>query len=221
MKAVIFDLDGTLVDSLRDLAESMNAVLCRHGYAQHPVDAYKTFIGDGVAMLVRRALPDVGECAQGLSRCVQQLAEVYRANCLRNTVAYPGVPLMLDMLRRRGFRLAVLSNKPDPLTKFMVAELFPEGVFDYVLGAVDGIPRKPEATGALRVAEAIGCRAGDCAYVGDSGTDMATAVNAGMLPLGVLWGFRARDELVAAGARHLFATPARLADFLHSGGPGR
>ncbi len=218
-KAVIFDLDGTLLDSLEDLADAMNSVLAKNRLPSHPVAAYRYFVGDGIAMLVRRALPFQLADEAVLDRLVGEMQREYRERRTRKTRPYPGVVEMIDGLVTAGLRLAVLSNKPEEATRHLVRELLPGGRFQRVVGAVPERPRKPDPTAAREIAAGLGLDPCDCVYVGDSAVDIETATAAGMFPVGVLWGFRPQAELAAAGARRLISEPAELLAWI-TGGAG-
>jgi phosphoglycolate phosphatase len=213
-KAVLFDLDGTLLDTLEDIACSMNAVLINAGLPAHPVEAYRGFIGEGIANLVRRALPE--RCAD--ERTVQQhvsaMIEEYGRRWAEHTRPYPEIPELLHALTVRKFKMAVLSNKMDSFTRDMVKNLLADWQFEEVLGAQPSIPRKPDPAGALLISRQCGVRPEEFLYLGDSNTDMQTAVNAGMYPVGALWGFQSADQLLAAGAQKLIAKPLELLTLL-------
>ena len=213
-RAVIFDLDGTLLDTLGDIANSCNNALMKHGFPTHPIDAYRYFVGDGAAMCVKRALPEGNRDDGTVRRCLEAYSEYYGRNWDVRTRPYDGVPEMLDVLKKRGLVLAVLSNKPHDFTQICVAELLPHWSFECVQGVSDDVPPKPDPTGAAKVAAALGTSADEILYVGDSDTDMKTATAAGMFAVGVLWGFREADELSANGARKLIAKPADLLDII-------
>ena len=213
-RAVIFDLDGTLLDTLEDLADSMNAVLRSMGYPEHPVDAYRYFVGEGMEMLARRALPDAEVSDELVGRCVAAMQREYGRRWADKTRPYPGVPEMLDELERRRFPKAVFSNKPDSFTQLTVRELLSEWRFEPVLGIRPGVPRKPDPAGALEIASRLRVEPEACLYVGDTSTDMQTARAAGMIPLGATWGFRPAAELEESGAEHLLGRPADLLEFL-------
>ncbi len=217
--AVIFDLDGTLLDSLGDIAEAMNVVLDRHGLPTHPVDRYRFFVGDGIDHLVRRALP-AGVDGAALERIAADMRAEYARRATRTTRPYPGIPELLDALVARGIPMGILTNKPHEPAVAMVRELLGRWPFPVIQGATDGLPKKPDPAGALRVAGALGVPPGRCLYVGDTGTDMRTARAAGMVPVGVLWGFRPREELEAAGARHLIDRPGELLRLVDRGAAG-
>lgn len=207
-RAVLFDLDGTLVDSLEDIGDSMNLVLAERGFPTHASSAYRGFVGDGVTVLTRRALPEGNRDETTLAACVQRMREVYGARSEAKTRPYEGIPGLLDRLVERGLRLAVLSNKPHDLTVALVQGLLGAWPFDPVFGERSGVPRKPDPTAALEVARLLGLPPREVLYLGDTPIDMATARAAGMPVLGVAWGFRSRSELLAAGADAVVDTPA-------------
>jgi phosphoglycolate phosphatase len=208
--AVMFDLDGTLLDTLEDLADSMNAVLERLGFPCHPVEAYKYFVGDGMPNLVRRALPADRRDGTAVESGSQAMREEYAERWRAKSRPYDGVPEMLEGLIERGLKLTILSNKPDDFTKMTVEALLPDWNFNVVRGVLAEVPRKPDPTAALRIAEGLGIPPGDFLYCGDTDTDMKTAVAAGMVPLGALWGFRDARELRDAGAAILLERPEDL-----------
>jgi phosphoglycolate phosphatase len=211
---VVFDLDGTLIDSLGDLADAMNVVLKSLGYPDHPRDSYRHFVGDGIEMLVRRALPSDVVDRTDIPRVVSTLREEYSARWLATTQPYPGIPELLHELQSRSVATAVLSNKPDHATRAIVRELFVGHDFGIVRGAVDGVPLKPNPTAVHEIVSRLGLSPQASAFVGDTPVDMATGVNAGMLTVGVTWGFRDRHELVAAGADRIIDEALQLLDFL-------
>lgn len=208
--AVIFDLDGTLLDTLADLAGSMNQVLQQLGWPEHPPEAYKYFVGDGMVNLARRALPPAERRDEVVAPAVAALREVYGRRWQRLTRPYPGIPELLQTLGRQGILLGVLTNKPDDLARLMVQAFFPDIRFVAVAGAQPGRALKPDPAGALALARGFGLLPAAVVFVGDSGVDMQTAGGAGMYPVGALWGFRPAEELRAAGARILVQTPADL-----------
>ncbi|MHB8763835.1 MAG: HAD family hydrolase [Deferrisomatales bacterium] len=215
--AVIFDLDGTLVDSLEDLADSMNAVLTRAGLPGHPLAAYRYFVGEGIEALVLRALPADRRDEAAHAGFVAAMREEYGRRYLDKTRPYPGVPELLDGLTARGVPLAVLSNKPHGPTVEMVAKLLGRWPFRAVAGARPGVPKKPDPTAAVAIAAELGVAPGSVVYVGDTATDMRTAGAAGMFGVGVLWGFRTADELREAGARALVGKPGEILGLLQPG----
>lgn len=210
--AYVFDLDGTLVDSLGDLADSMNHVLEARGLPTHPEDAYRHFVGDGVRALVERSLPaEVRENDETVDEVLAAYRSWYGDHMFDRTTTYPGIRPLLEQLAADRRPLAVLSNKPDGATRQVVDQLFPDTPFLSVLGARDGVPRKPDPSAALEALAVLGTRAEETAFVGDSDTDMLTARNAGLVPVGAAWGFRGREELLRAGARWVCETPEELA----------
>ena len=214
-KAVLFDLDGTLLDTLDDLGDSMNAVLAARGFPTHPIRAFTEFVGDGVQNLVRRALPQGSGSNEAL---VGEIVPLMRAEYSRRwkdkTRPYDGIPELLDALSARGLRLAVLSNKPHSATIEVVDHFFPPGKFDAVFGARPDVPIKPDAGAALDVARRLGIPPGAFLYLGDTNTDMQTARAAGMYAVGVLWGFRTAGELLESGASVLISHPGDLLTLL-------
>jgi phosphoglycolate phosphatase len=213
-RLVIFDLDGTLVNSLGDLAASMNAVLASLGYPQHPTAPYRRFVGDGIAMLVRRALPPDVVDDDLVARCVGLMRAEYARRQTDTTLPYPGIPELLATLARQRRLSAVLSNKPDGPTRELVRDLLAPHRFDAVRGARPETPLKPDPTAALEIATELDAEPERTAFVGDTNIDMATARNAGMTAVGATWGFRDADELRSAGAHHIIDRPAALLDRL-------
>ena len=213
-KCVLFDLDGTLVDSLADLADSMNRVLSRQGLPSHPAQTYRYFVGDGITKLVQRALP--AEARQGdlVQDCVREMRQEYGLHWADTTRPYPGIAELLDALATRRIPMAILSNKPDELTQKVVRTLLPGWHFAAVAGARETIARKPDPAGALRVAGLLHREPADFLYVGDTNTDMQTARAARMFAIGALWGFRSADELKKNGAQALLSVPMELCPLL-------
>jgi phosphoglycolate phosphatase len=212
--AVLFDLDGTLLDTLEDLANSTNAVLERHGLPVHPLASYKYFVGDGVESLARRALPqDLLDDAL-LAECMAAIREEYGRRWHEKTHPYAGIAELLDTLTARGVRMAVLSNKPDQFTQLTVQYFLPHWRFDAVRGARAGKPKKPDPGVALEIAAELAVPPCEFLYLGDTNTDMATAIGAGMYPVGALWGFRPAEELIESGAKELIERPMDLVKHL-------
>ncbi len=219
-QAAVFDLDGTLLDTLDDLAHSMNRVLESRGLPVHPVDRYRYFVGDGANMLVKRVLPeDRAGDENFFALCLADFLEDYGKNWDSRTRLYPGTAEMLDSLSEMHFRLAVLSNKPDAFTRLCVERHLKRWRFQAVLGERPSVRRKPAPDGALEIAERFGIDPGRCIYLGDTSIDMKTAKGAGMFPVGVLWGFRDEKELSEAGARLLIKRPSDLMGFLKEVSP--
>jgi len=219
-RAVIFDLDGTLLDSLRDIADSMNTVLQRLGYPVHPLEDYKRLVGDGVAALLENALPACSTRRHSLEEVGRMLGQEYVHNWNRHTRPYPGIPEMLDSLQARGVRLNILSNKLEEFTRLAAETFLGRWRFDKVIGFRPDLPRKPDPAGALLIAQGAGIPASDFLYLGDSDTDMQTAAAAGMFSVGALWGFRTEEELKAHGAKSLVRRPGEVLSFFDAGPKG-
>jgi phosphoglycolate phosphatase len=212
--AVLFDLDGTLLDTLGDLADAMNAVLGRLGCPPHPPDAYRFFVGEGIYVTARRALPADRRGAAEVERAVALMGEEYERRWAARARPYPGIPELLDALAARGVQLAVLSNKPDVFSRRLVARFLGEERFAAVQGAREGVPVKPDPAAPRAIAAALGVAPERWLYLGDTGTDMMTAVAAGMYPVGAAWGFRPAAELLAHGARKIIDRPEELLGLL-------
>lgn len=213
-RCVLFDLDGTLVDSLADLADSMNRVLTRQGLPSHPVHAYRYFVGDGITRLVQRALPAEAQQQDLVEECVREMRQEYASHWADTTRPYPGIAELLDALTTRQIEIAILSNKPDELTQKVVRTLLPEWHFATVAGARETIARKPDPAGALRIADLLHRKPAEFLYLGDTNTDMQTARGAGMFAIGALWGFRTAEELKENGAQALLSVPIELCPLL-------
>ncbi len=213
-KGVIFDLDGTLVNSLEDLADCMNHVLRDHGFRQHSVEEYKNMIGNGIRRLVYESLAEGDRRDELVSECYDSMMNEYRANCTTKTRPYSGIADLLKHLFSRGINLAVLSNKADELTRKVVSTLLPEAHFGAIIGSSDKWPRKPDPSGALEIVRRFQLDPEDFVYVGDTDVDMQTANRAGMYAVGALWGFRTKEELLANGAKYILNRPADLIDLL-------
>lgn len=213
--AILFDLDGTLLDTLEDLADSMNAVLAARALPVHPTDAYRRFVGDGMENLARRVLPEpLRGREEEVRSCMEAMRAEYGRRWAGRTAPYAGVAALLEGLAGRDLPAAVLSNKPHDLTVAMVEHFFGPGRFRAVFGDRRGVARKPDPAAAFEVSRLLGIPPGGFLYVGDTDTDMRTAVSAGMFPVGALWGFRDAEELRAAGACALCGRPEGILDLL-------
>lgn len=223
IRTLIFDLDGTLLDTLADLADAVNQALAANGLRQLPADDYRMLVGAGARNLVTRAAASAAGIRpeqvtpELTDRLLAAFNRAYALNWADRTQPYPGVMDLLDALTAAGFALAILSNKPDEFTRQAIGHFFPADTFSAVFGKLDGWPIKPDPALALETCRLLGADPSDTALIGDSGSDMATAVNAGLLPIGVLWGFRDREELLAGGARHLASTTHDLYNILTGG----
>lgn len=214
-RAVLFDLDGTLLDTLEDLADSGNAVLLAHGFGAHRVEAYRTFIGDGMGKLVERIFPPgTVEDPSVLEQRLLEYKAAYDDRWQHKTRVYDGITELLDHLARQGVKTGVLTNKAQAFAVKCVDAFFGDHPWDVVLGQREGMPRKPDAAGANEALRAMGVGAGEALFVGDSAVDMQTAVNAGIKAVGVSWGFRGRGELVANGATVVIDSPMELVGVL-------
>ena len=209
-RAIAFDLDGTLLDTLQDLAEAVNEVLLEEGLSPHPQAAYRYFVGDGLAKLVERVLPEDLRDGPTLERLIARTAAVYGPRSSRNTRPYPGIGSLLDALDERGVTLAILSNKPHPLTTRCVAAQLGRWPFAAVYGARPGIPTKPDPQALLGIFAELSIPAEQWLYVGDTAVDMQTGTRAKVTTLGVSWGFRPRQELIEAGAAQVIDAPEQL-----------
>ena len=209
-KLYIFDLDGTLVNSLEDLADSVNIVLERHGYPVHTVEEYRYFVGNGALKLIERSLPEEARSEAEVRAIHAEYSGVYMEHLLCKTKAYDGIAELIEELKKRGCLLAVASNKPDIHSKKVVEAIFGKGVFDSIHGKRDGVPTKPNAAIIQDILAELGVDAKDCIHSGDSNVDMETAVNAGIDRIGCTWGFRTEEELRAAGAEKIAHTPADI-----------
>ena len=209
--AVVFDLDGTLIDSLEDLADAVNQALGINGFPMRATGCFKYFIGSGPKTMVARALPEDKRNDEAIvEKCLGDFNSIYSSGFNVKTTLYDGIPDLLDELSERGMKKAILTNKPHTFTEKYVEDLLADWNFEVVIGQRDEIPRKPDPSGALRISRELGVESSRVVYLGDSGVDMLTAVRAGMLPVGVLWGFRTGDELRENGAEHLIETPMEL-----------
>jgi phosphoglycolate phosphatase len=209
-KAFIFDLDGTLIDSLADIAESINRMLDARGYPRCQQEVFKQMVGDGMEKLVERALPEVVRNEALIKVCVEEYRAHYDTLWNAQTRPYPGIVEMLRTLQARGMKLGVISNKAHRFTVPMTEHFFGADVFDHILGQRTEVPRKPAPDGAHEMATFLGLRTDEMAYVGDSGIDMQFAKSSGMRAVGVRWGFRSEAELIECGADVLLSSPAEL-----------
>jgi phosphoglycolate phosphatase len=206
-RGVMFDLDGTLLDTLEGLGFATNVALEAMGFKGHPIEAYRYFVGDGVRAKAERALPEGYRDEAHIDRCVE-LAGVEYAKCWRGmTKLYDGIAELLTALTGAGVSMTVFSNKPDELTVLTVETMLGDWKFDAVRGQRDGAARKPDPQVAIEISGQLGISPGEMLYLGDTDTDMQTANKAGMYAVGALWGFRTREELLTNGAKALAARP--------------
>lgn len=230
IRAVIFDMDGTLLDTLADIAHSINSTLGRHGFPPHPVAAYRTMVGSGMRQSVLRALGLDDRAAVGavperaggsarvsddlVTRMVDEVNETYAADPVGRTGFYDGVPEMLNEISSRSVPMAVLSNKPDRLVQIIAGRFLDRWSFTEIRGQRDGFPKKPDPAAAHALAEGLGIEPANILFLGDSDIDILTARRAGMMAVGALWGFRDRAELVQAGADAVVSHPREVVDLL-------
>jgi phosphoglycolate phosphatase len=212
--AIIFDLDGTLLDTLTDIADCANRVLAAHGFPSHPAEAYRWFVGDGSAMLMTRALPENQRLPETVQHCLRGFITDYNLHWNRATRPYDDILDLLGNLQNRGIKLAVVTNKPHQFTASMMAHYFGQFHFSAILGQQDGIPPKPHPRQALAAAGQMGVAPSACIFIGDSAVDMQTAQKSGMRPVGAAWGFRTPAELLEAGAWAVINHPLELLDLL-------
>lgn len=206
-KAVLFDLDGTLTDTLEDISVAMNRALRLHGLPEWPREDYRYLVGNGARVLAQRCVRERQELAESVRQTYQAY---YQAHNLVRTRPYDGVPELLRALAAQGMKLAVLSNKPDADTVRVVRHFFPDVPFAVVRGQREGVPVKPDPAGAVEIAAQMEISPGDFLYLGDTDVDMTCARAAGMHPVGVLWGFRTEEELRRSGAEHIIGAPDEL-----------
>ena len=217
ISAVIFDMDGTLLDTIEDIADASNRVYVPRGLAPCSIEEMKSLVGDGAEELIRRVFDSRGKPAPDdaeVAAILREYRREYEACWRAHSRSYAGIPELLAELSRRGVKTAVLSNKAQMFTGLMAEELLAPHRFDIVRGSLPGVPLKPDPAPALAIAAELGVTPAACAFVGDTNVDMTTARAAGMLAVGALWGFRTADELRANGATVLIASPFDLLDHL-------
>jgi phosphoglycolate phosphatase len=212
-KGVIFDLDGTLVNSLEDIADAMNKVLQDLNYPTHSYKDYQYFIGSGLRNLVGKSLPETHNDENQIEKCLNLMVAIYRDACTNKTKPYQGIIELLEDLRSRKIKLSVFSNKSDELTKKIVADLFPN-YFETAVGLSVEALKKPNPSEAIEISKSLGLKPEEMIFVGDSGIDMQTATNANMHAVGVLWGYRPTNELIANGAKLILNHPLDLIPIL-------
>jgi phosphoglycolate phosphatase len=207
MQTVIFDLDGTLLNTIDDLADAGNWVCRKNGWPEHSAEAFKQMVGHGIPNLVQRFSPEGARSPLLQAAALAKFSEYYGAHCMDKTAPYAGIPELLAALRAEGAQLAVYSNKADEFSRALIRRYFPD-TFALVLGKRPGIPVKPDPAGLRKILEELPARPASTLFVGDSDVDVRTAHNAGLPACGAAWGFRGAEELAAAGAEVIAAAPA-------------
>ena len=208
--SLIFDLDGTLLNTIADLAHSTNHALEKSGFPTHAIEAYKYFVGNGINKLFERALPEGERTVENIARIRNSFVAYYDVHNADYTAPYPGIPELLSQLQTAGMAIAVASNKYQRATEKLVGQYFPGIRFAAVFGQREGIPTKPDPTVVHDILQITRCTKEETLYVGDSGVDMQTAANGGLVSIGVTWGFRPRAELEECGARHIVDSPDEI-----------
>ncbi|ARU49643.1 HAD family hydrolase [Sulfurospirillum diekertiae] len=213
-KNIVFDLDGTLLDTLEDIAISANFALVSLGFQPQESAKYRYFVGEGVFKLFENIFASNVQTPELIQQAVTLFETHYTKQFNQNTKLYEGVSKMLSFLQKRNFKMAILSNKPDSFTKMCAMKYLRQWKFDVVYGVREGVPRKPHPRGALEISELLHVKPNDCYYLGDTMIDMQTANSAGMIAIGALWGFREENELKEHGAKYLAKTPSEVIKLL-------
>ena len=209
IKAVLFDLDGTLVNSLLDLSISINLALKRFGFPVHETEEFKQFVGDGIPKAIERALPEDKRDAETVEKVMEVFFEHYTVHFADNTAPYKGMPELIDRLKEAGLKLAVVTNKAQNMADKVVTAAYGD-VFDLILGKREGVPAKPDPTATLIAMDELGVKPEECVFLGDSKNDVLAGFNSGAYPIGELWGFRDRKELSDNKAMYIINEPCEL-----------
>lgn len=215
-KLIIFDLDGTLLNTLEDLADAANHILAAHGFPTHPVDAYRYFVGNGMTKLIERILPEGKKTPEFINPCLKEFLAYYTEHMHDKTTVYQGITEVLTQLQDRGVKLSVATNKAHVAVVPLMAEYFPTIHWDALIGQRPGVPVKPDPTVVFDILATTGCEASEALYLGDTSVDMETAHRAGVRAVGVLWGYRPRTELEAADADIIIEKPEDLMKLVES-----
>ena len=214
IKAVLFDLDGTLVNSLADLADSVNFTLQEFGFATHENEKFKYFIGDGMQKLIERVLPDDKKDNDSIKQVLSAFMCRYREHFADKTVAYDGIYELVNSLDKMNLKLAIVSNKAQDMAVEVTNKVLSGLNFDIICGKREGYPTKPDPTLTLEIINELGVKPSECIFIGDSGMDMAVAKNAKVIGIGVLWGFRTEAELLENGADYIVNNPNEIAEII-------
>jgi len=214
-KAVCFDLDGTLLDSLKDLAICINEILLNRGLPTHSLDKYRYFVGDGLRNLITRSLPQDARNKSFIQECQKDFEQIYREGWHKNSRLYENIPELLNELSNLKIRLTILSNKPHEFTLLAVDRFLSNWKFDFILGQRKDILKKPNPEGFFKIKNKLQLPSKTFVFLGDTGTDMKTASAAGCHSVGVLWGFRSENELKKNGACDIINKPLELLDIIN------
>lgn len=213
IKGIIFDLDGTVLSTLEDIQDSLNAVLERNGFSSRDYDQVRMGIGNGSRVLIRKSLPENTD-EETIDRVAKEFVEEYVQHYNVKSRPYEGIKELLSKLQQKGIKMAINSNKPDRITQMIISESFPEISFVEVIGQKEGVPRKPDPITAEATIESMGLNKEEILYIGDSETDIKTARNAGLASVGCLWGFRDLKTLQESGAEHIVSRPEEILVFI-------
>lgn len=216
IKAVLFDLDGTLANTLNDLGNAVNYVLEKYGYPTHPLESYKLKVGGGMRNLIHKSLPESEQNEETEQKVLAEFLEYYSKHFADETCCYEGISELLYKLKNMGMSLAVVTNKAQDMTDLVMQKLFESDTFNYIIGKREGIATKPDPESAFIAIDKLGVNSDECIFVGDSGVDMLTALNCGALPVGVLWGFRSAEELKKSGCRFFLNKPDDLVKLIEA-----
>ncbi len=214
IKAVFFDMDGTLVNSMEDLAVATNHALVEHGFPAKPTENYAYYAGNGIYVMIQRALEPNVVSEEELKQIRNDFFEFYETHCTVNTYSYEGVEWLVKTLKEKGYKVGCITNKVEKIAHDIINHFF--GGMDIVYGQVDGYPNKPDPYFTLKAMEELGVRPEECAFIGDSGVDMQTGLNSGTHPIGVLWGFRDKEELEGDGAEFTAATAKEVLEIIEN-----
>ncbi len=214
IKAILFDLDGTLADSIKDLSTSTNLALEKNGYPTRQRAEFNYFVGDGMPKMIERALPETARDEDTVKKVLADFLAHYSHHYADKTSSYEGVPELVDTLKKQGLIVAVVTNKEQDMANVVVERLYGEGTFDLIFGKQEGLPAKPDPTATLLAMKQLGVEPQECVFLGDSGVDVLTGVRSGAVPVGELWGYRDEAELLENGAQYIIERPEQLLDVL-------
>lgn len=209
-KAVLFDLDGTLLDTIDDISHLINGIFRKYGFPSHDRESYKRFIGEGIFIAIKRALAKEEAEEEIILKIAGEIAIEFPKLGIVKTKPYKGILELVDELKKRNIRMSIFSNRPDKSTQLLVKHFFKNSTFEIITGATPELPLKPDPFVAIKIAKQMNIPVNKFCYLGDSDVDMQTAIAANMHPVGVLWGFRPKEELLKNGAKTLLAKPKDL-----------